>query len=67
MSSFLLDQNGDLDISGNHLTLTDGIEAIRQHLKVKFQIFLGEWFLDESVGVPYFQQIFVLHPYHFQQ
>ena len=47
MSSFALDDNNDLLITDNKLTLTEGLEAIRQHLEVKFKIFLGEWFLDE--------------------
>lgn len=62
MSSFLLDENGDLDTTMNRLSLTTGLEAIRQHLLVKFRLFLGEWFLDQTVGVPYFQDIFVKAP-----
>ncbi|HCU24075.1 MAG TPA: hypothetical protein DF383_03580, partial [Deltaproteobacteria bacterium] len=62
MSSFQLDENGDLDISSNRLKLTTDIEAIRQHLLVKFRIFLGEWFLDTRVGLPYFEEIFVKNP-----
>lgn len=48
---------GDLMITNNSLTLTTGLEAIRQHLQVRFQMFLGEWFLDTEVGVPWFQEI----------
>jgi len=33
-------------------------EIVAQRLKVKLYTFLGEWFLDTSIGVPYFQQIF---------
>lgn len=62
MSSFQLNKDGDLDLSGNKLRLTTGVEAIRQHLQVKLSIFLGEWFLDISVGVPYFEEIFVKAP-----
>lgn len=32
--------------------------AVQQRLKVTLLTFLGEWFLDTSIGVPYFQQIF---------
>lgn len=62
MSSFQLDTDGDLDVTGNELTLTEEAEAIRQHLQVKFQLFLGEWFLDEDVGVPWFQEILIKQP-----
>lgn len=58
MSSFQLDNDGDLLITNNAFTLTEGVEAIRQHLQCKFRLFLGEWFLDLDVGVPWFQEVF---------
>lgn len=63
MSSFQLETDatsefyGDLKITNNSLTLTTGLEAIRQHLQVRFQMFFGEWFLDTEVGVPWFQDV----------
>lgn len=62
MSSFQLDADGDLQITKNSLTLTTSAEAIRQHLQIRFQIFLGEWFLDEDVGVPWFRDVLVKGP-----
>lgn len=62
MSSFLLDENGDLDTENNALKLTEGIDAIRQHLFEKFRLYLGEYFLDTSVGVPWYQEILVKAP-----
>lgn len=34
------------------------VDVVTQRLKITLYTFLGEWFLDETVGVPYFQQIF---------
>lgn len=62
MSSFQLNDDGDLVVTNNSLTLTTGIEAIRQHLQCRFRLFLGEWFLDTSVGVPWFRDVLVKKP-----
>lgn len=62
MSSFQLDSEGDLDITSNSLSLTTGTEAIRQHLQVKLRMFLGEWFLNTDLGVPYFTEILIKQP-----
>lgn len=51
----------DLDLSFAEAHLVSGREAIVQHLKLRLQLFLGEWFLDAAAGLPYFQRIFVRH------
>lgn len=53
----LLDNNHDIDLSTNELQLTSGIDAIAQDLEIALSFFLGEWFLDTRLGVPYFQKI----------
>lgn len=62
MSSFALNADNDLDITNNELTLTVDHEAIRQHLLVKFQLFLGEYFLDITAGVPWYQDVLLKNP-----
>lgn len=47
----------DIDLSTNDLILIDGSKAIAQHLSIRLQFFLGEWFLDTTQGIPYFQEI----------
>lgn len=53
---------GDLLLTNGDLTLVSDIDAIGQHLKQRLSFFLGEWFLDNGAGVPYFQLILVKNP-----
>jgi hypothetical protein len=48
---------GDLDLSTGTVELVDDSDAVAQQLLIRLRIFLGEWFLDERVGMPYFQRI----------
>lgn len=56
--NLLLDSTGDLDLSTGNLALVTGPDEIAQKLKVRYRFFLGEWFLDQRLGVPYIQTIF---------
>lgn len=58
MSQFLQNDDGDLDVSMNGFSITDGQEEVRQRLIQRLKTFLGEWFLDTTIGVPYHQIIF---------
>ena len=67
MSGFLQDGSGDLSLvtanGGKNLSLvTDKTQWAAQHLTNRFLFFLGEWFLDTTLGLPYFQQIAVKNP-----
>ena len=57
-----LDSDFDLDLVEGDLALIEGLDAIRQHVRQRLQLFLGEWFLDITVGVPYFQNVYVKNP-----
>jgi len=62
MSDILLDSDGDVVVDVNDFVLSSGRGAIEQHLKQRLHTFLGEFFLDGRVGIPYFQQILVKNP-----
>lgn len=49
----------DLLIVGNDMELTKTEdESLAQRLVVKLRTFRGEWYLDSTVGVPYFTDVF---------
>lgn len=53
-----LDDDGDLLIGPDgDLMITSGIDSIKSDLEARLSFWRGEWFLDASVGVPYYQQI----------
>jgi len=62
MSGIKLDSTGDMDLTDGNATLTSGSEATAQRISQRLKLFLGEWFLDLTRGVPYFQQILVKSP-----
>lgn len=55
---------GDLYVSpgGDVSLLTTLAESVRQRLTIKLQLFLGEWFLNTRLGVPYFRDVLVKNP-----
>ena len=57
-----LDGDGDLAIESGDLALVSGRGSVAQHVRIRLRFFLGEWFLDESRGVPFMQRIFVKAP-----
>lgn len=57
-----LDITNDLVFVNNNLTVIFGADEIRQRVRNRLLAFQGEWFLDVTLGVPYFQQILVKNP-----
>lgn len=49
---------GDLRVSGVDFQLVTGIDAVLQEVSVRLRWLRGEWFLDQTQGVPYFGEIF---------
>jgi len=63
MSDLKLTTTHDLDLTGNQLALEqDRAASIAQHVKIRLQFFLNEWFLDRNLGIPYFERILVKNP-----
>lgn len=50
-------QTHDLIIDGYDLSLQFEIDLMRQRLKQSLLFFQGEWYLDITDGVPYYQEI----------
>jgi hypothetical protein len=55
MSDIVLDRTThDLPETLYDLPLVRGVDLIRQRLKQRLLTILGEWFLDETIGLPWF-------------
>ncbi|EHK65308.1 hypothetical protein [Achromobacter arsenitoxydans] len=58
-----LSMDGDLALDLMGATrLVGGAERVRQQIGITLRVLLGEWFLDTSFGVPYFEDILVKNP-----
>jgi hypothetical protein len=53
---------GDLALSGGNPVLQSGPAHVRQKIASRFLWWLGEWFLDQRQGVPYYRDVFVKNP-----
>jgi hypothetical protein len=53
----LLDENNDLAIIDFDLALTNNKQLTGQKIKQALLLFEGEWFLNNSIGMPYFTEI----------
>lgn len=54
--------SGDLALVGATNDRTDQGQAILQNILQTLRVFLGEWFMDLTIGVDYFNQILVKNP-----
>lgn len=55
---------GDLELAenGDAVYLTELGASVAQRITVRFNFFLGEWFLDTTEGTPWFQRVLVKAP-----
>ena len=52
----------DLIIQDRDLMIIDNAERVAQQIAIQLRFYLGEWFLDTSEGVPYFEYVLVKNP-----
>jgi len=63
MTDIRLNSNGDIDISGSVISLTDpGAESTAQRLFIKLRTFKTEWVYNTDFGVDYFGKVFTKGP-----
>jgi hypothetical protein len=60
--SFLLTDDGDLDVSAGKLQFATGLQAMKQAVRSSILLFLGEWFLNTDQGTPWRQLILIKNP-----
>lgn len=56
---FALNDNGDLDFSNGSFNTVSGSDKVIQKLIIRLRFVKGEWFLDTTQGMPYYQDIFL--------
>ena len=56
-----LDSNGDIAIDKD-ITLIDGSQRVAQQIQITLRFWLGEWFLNTTLGVPYVERILIKNP-----
>lgn len=64
MKDFILQDNSyAFKLTGFDFKFTSSnLEYIAQKLRIKLKTFLGEYFLNVEIGLPFFEQIFVKSP-----
>jgi hypothetical protein len=62
MIDLKLNEENDLEIRDFDLQLIDSIDQVVQNLKIRLKFILGEWYLDITQGIPYYEDIFIKSP-----
>ena len=53
MKSFSLNEKHDIDIQNNEIQLTEGSELTRQTAECTLNTKVGEWFLNDELGIEF--------------
>jgi hypothetical protein len=57
-----VNSTGDLDITNNRLSFVEDVEYIAQAWAIRLKTIMGEWILDQRIGIPYLQHVLVKNP-----
>lgn len=56
----------DLVFADFDFALVDDTRQIMQNLAIRLRFVLGEWYLDITQGIPYYEEIFIKNPNQIQ-
>lgn len=54
---FALDEDGDIDITGNDFNVVAGREATQQGAQIRVKFYYQECYLDESLGIRWVERL----------
>lgn len=61
-TDFGLDAGGDEYADATGLAMVGDLDGIRQQVMLRLGFFKGEWFIDEDLGIPWYEEILVKNP-----
>jgi len=59
MISRALDANNDILLDSGRIAITSDGAEVAQHVRTRLRFFKGEWDLDITAGVPWYQEILI--------
>lgn len=62
MSIFRQTGDGDFDLTSGNLVLVDGAEELAYKMRNRVHSVRGEWWGDATVGIPWFELVFIGNP-----
>ncbi len=58
----LSDTSNDIPVVNGDLVIVTGREAMLQHILQRLRMYFSEWFMDNTIGLPFFTEILVKNP-----
>lgn len=56
-TDLMLDETGDIAFDGMDISVGDGAAVVAQRVEMRLSTVKGHWFLDTSLGTPYYANI----------